>query len=142
MVKLAFYKGEGNWVDKTIRWWTKSHYSHVELVINSVWYSSSPRTLEVRGEKITPNPKHWDYIILEPFNESSLIHLANKELGKKYDWMGIFFSQFIPLGRENPNKWFCSEFCVGMLKDQIKFKHKPSWYSPGKLYEEIKSLGK
>ena len=41
-VRLAFYKGEGDWVDKLVRWWTKSQYSHVEVVGN-MWVSSSPR---------------------------------------------------------------------------------------------------
>ena len=30
-IRLAFYKGKGDWVDKVIKWWTKSQYSHVEV---------------------------------------------------------------------------------------------------------------
>ena len=42
-IRLAFYKGKGDWVDKLVRWWTKSQYSHVEVVVGNTWISSSPR---------------------------------------------------------------------------------------------------
>lgn len=48
-VRLAFYKGEGDWVDKVVRWWTKSQYSHVEVIVGDTWYSSSPRDGGVRS---------------------------------------------------------------------------------------------
>ena len=34
-LKIAFYKGDGLLRDRFIRKWTKSKYSHVELVIQS-----------------------------------------------------------------------------------------------------------
>lgn len=40
-MKLAFYKAKGNWVDLLIRVFTQSEYSHVEIVHNKDWYSSS-----------------------------------------------------------------------------------------------------
>lgn len=43
LVQLAFYKAKGDWVDKVIRWWTSSKYSHCEVVIGDEWFSSSPR---------------------------------------------------------------------------------------------------
>ena len=38
-IKIAFYKGQGNWLNKIIRWWTKSPYSHAELILpnNYTW---------------------------------------------------------------------------------------------------------
>jgi hypothetical protein len=42
-VQLALYKSHGNWVNRFIRWWTGSPYSHCELVINGTCYSSSVR---------------------------------------------------------------------------------------------------
>ena len=44
MVKIAFYKGKGNWINKIIRWWTRSNYSHAELVLPNkmTWIGISP----------------------------------------------------------------------------------------------------
>ena len=43
-IKVAFYKGRGNWKNKIIRWWTKSKYSHAELILPDeiTWVSISP----------------------------------------------------------------------------------------------------
>lgn len=32
-VKLALYKGQGQLGNAVIRWWTRSEYSHCELVV-------------------------------------------------------------------------------------------------------------
>ena len=40
-MKVACYKGEGDWADKLIRFWTGGIYSHVEIVIGDLWYTSS-----------------------------------------------------------------------------------------------------
>ena len=43
-IKVAFYTGGEGWQHKIIRWWTKSIYSHAELVMpdNFTWISISP----------------------------------------------------------------------------------------------------
>ena len=48
-VQLALYKGRGTLFNALIRWWTRSPYSHCELVINGTCYSSSIRDGGVRG---------------------------------------------------------------------------------------------
>ena len=149
MIKIAFYKAKGNWVDKLIRLWTRSIYSHCELVINDedelLWISSSPRDGGVRIlQNPSMNPNNWDYITI-PNTNSTDIQLINKltasQLGKKYDWLGIFFTQFLPLNIQNPNRWFCSEIVTYLLKESLlSIKNKPSWYSPGELYIELLKL--
>ena len=49
--KIAFYKAKGNIIDKSIRLWTRSKYSHCEIVIGENWYSSSPRDKGVRAKQ-------------------------------------------------------------------------------------------
>ena len=43
-IQVAFYKGRGGWTHKIIRWWTKSPYSHAELIMpdDKTWISISP----------------------------------------------------------------------------------------------------
>lgn len=61
-MKLAFYKGKGNWVDLLIRVFTHSKYSHVEIVHNKDWYSSSPRDGGVRVKQIVDDGNGWDFV--------------------------------------------------------------------------------
>ena len=41
---IAFYKGSDGWIHRVIRWWTKSQFSHAELVMPDgvTWISISP----------------------------------------------------------------------------------------------------
>ena len=56
-MRVAFYKGEGNFFDKLIRWWTKSSYSHCELIFSDgIFFSADPRDGGVRYKNIVPDP--------------------------------------------------------------------------------------
>jgi len=140
-MRVAFYKGKGNWVDWTIRKWTRSPYSHCEIVIDNTWYSSSARDGGVRKKNIYHNPENWDFIDIKiQVNDENIIKMFfNKQIGKKYDYVGILLSQVIPLHKDIKNRWFCSEICayalqlIGMLpKDK-----RPNWYSPGRFYKKL-----
>ena len=42
-IKIAFYAGEGNYINRIIKWWTKSPYSHAELIMpDNTWIGISP----------------------------------------------------------------------------------------------------
>jgi len=129
--KLAFYKGKGNWIDKAIRIWTSSDYSHVELVIADMWYSTSPRDLKVRAKEIKPKKGHWDFIEID-LDQEHFRQLFKETVGAKYDWWGIFLSQLFPLNIHSRKKWFCSEWCAEAL--QLAKSNK---YSPEDLYKEV-----
>jgi len=145
MVTLAFYKGAGDWTDKAIRLWTRSKYSHSELVINGVWYSSSPRDLKVRGKIIIPQANHWDYIDIPTSNEQKriMVDFFNEQMGKPYDFLAIFLTQILPLNIQDPNKWFCSESdSKALMLAGILPSDKPAqWYSPERLFQRALSLG-
>ena len=104
VVKVAFYKGEGNWKNKIIRWWTKSKYSHAELVLPNeiTWISISPLlTGKVSARSIyeVKNLQDWDFLSFElswrkPVRDYQLKQLNSfiKETnGAKYDWIGMIF---------------------------------------------------
>ena len=131
--KVAFYRADNTdakWDDKLIAWWTDSKYSHCELVIDGIWYSSSPRDGKVRAKQIIPKKDHWDFVGVEV----DLVYFHKfflDNVGKGYDWKNIFCNQIIPCGLQNPNKWICSEF-VGTAIFGKEFKG-----SPQKLYERL-----
>ena len=132
MAKLAFYKAKhGNFVDKLIAWWTNSEYSHVELVINDAWYSTSPRDLKVRKAYLIPNEKHWDFIDIK-IDQNKVEDFYSRTKGAKYDWLGISLTQIINLEIHNPKKWFCSEWVAKALG--LKNTNR---YSPQDLYDEM-----
>ncbi|NOQ32451.1 MAG: hypothetical protein GQ570_15185 [Helicobacteraceae bacterium] len=135
-INIFFYKGKGDITDKLIRWWTKSEYSHVELAIGDLFYSTSPRDLKVRSKRITPKFESWDYVTINVTNEQlEDIKLFYKETSNcKYDWLGIFFSQFIKVGVHHKDRWFCSEWVTASLKRakilEVEYPHN---YSPQDL---------
>jgi hypothetical protein len=55
-----------------------------------------------------------------------------KTEGKKYDYLGAL--GFVFGNNENPNRWFCSEWCATVLGLE-----NPSKLSPGDLYQKIKN---
>jgi hypothetical protein len=118
-VRVALYKAPGTWFDKVVRWWTRSQYSHCELVFsNGLWFSSSPRDGGCRFKSITPADGAWDFIeiSLTPEQERAVYDFCLREDGCWYDWIGIIFTQVLPLSFENPWWWFCSEICVAALQ--------------------------
>lgn len=146
-ITFAFYKGKGNFLDKLIRVFTLSKYSHVEIVIDDLWYASSPRDKGVRVKKIVPKEGHWDYINI-PVSQETKEHIENflkSQVGKGYDYFGILFGIILPLKSDLPDKWFCSELAVYVIKKfnvpikyKMLFKEPPCTYTPGKLYRLLK----
>ena len=68
-IKIAFYKGKGKLHNKIIRWWTKSKYSHAELVLpdDITWISISPfynSKVSARSNPINDKNK-WDFLIFK-----------------------------------------------------------------------------
>lgn len=132
-VQLAFYKGEGNIVDKAIRLWTRSKYSHVELVIGEYWYSTSPRLKKLTKRVVYPNPDHWDYISVE-LSIDEVEKLYNRTKDAKYDWFGIVFSQFFPFKLHTNKRWFCSEWAASAMGLE------ETLISPGELYDIVRRV--
>ena len=114
MYKIAFYKCKGRFLDLLIRWWTKSKYSHCEIVIDNYWYSSSPRDGGVRVKVIEVDNTNWDFVdVAIDINKLNMVYLSN--MNKGYDWIGILFSHILPFNINSKNRMYCSEFCAEVL---------------------------
>ena len=156
-VKVAFYKGSGSRVHKIIRWWTKSKYSHAELILpdDLTWISISPfLTSRVARRSVgsVKNLNGWDYLTFplswrQPVEEYQLRQLNSfieKTEGAKYDWVGMILSQTCPYLIKHKERWYCSEWiahalvnCRILMWDDAKIYRTPN-LSPGKLYEILK----
>lgn len=137
---LAFYKAPGDMSDKLIRWWTKSKYSHVELVTDdySTMYSSSGMDGGVRKKPHQYDTDIWTYVEVS-VSEELVKDIFSETNGFKYDWFGIL-GFILPL-QDRTNRWFCSEWCSNVLKcggDKRMYLQEPSKLSPGKLYNLVK----
>ena len=130
--RIAFYKAKGDIVDKSIRLWTRSKYSHCEIVIGENWYSSSPRDKGVRVKQIIDDNGSWDFIETDiEINKLNEVYLKYK--GSGYDFLGILLCMILPLKRDNNKKVTCSEFCAEVLGYS-----EPEKYSPQDVFNKIK----
>jgi len=142
-VRLAFYKGPSSIFGKLIRLWTCGPYSHVEIMIDDTSFSA----IEGVGTRYllypVRNQADWVYVDI-PMDNVAQSHVWNwcmTELGCDYDWKGFWLAQVLGLRRQNPEKWFCSEFCSAALQIIGKLKGvKPYSVSPNKLYRLLKKM--
>ncbi|WP_244322649.1 MULTISPECIES: hypothetical protein [Pseudomonas] len=133
MIQLALYKAPGDLYDRLIRIWTRSPYSHCELILEDGRFaSSSPRDGGVRAKLIEPDPAVWDFLPLPWVREEMVEELLQAEHGSGYDWIGILGSQILPVGIQSQSRWFCSEFCAQAIGLE-----QPQRYSPGSLFETM-----
>ena len=135
-LQLALYKGKGNFYDVLVRAATLSKYSHVELVINGVCYTSSPRDNGVRSKVIDLHSGNWDVYPIEGDAQYAL-DFFEKEMGKPYDWLGAIKS-VVPFFPNRKEKWFCSEIVAAALQLPKARKYTPEdlyqWFCTGKTH--------
>lgn len=116
LIYLAVYKGDGKLFNRLIRLWTRSRYSHCELVMpDGRWLSASAMDGGVRAKYIELDFEHWDLIPLPWANAKLIESVFDRHEGKGYDWLGILLAQFLPLGIDSKRRMFCSEFCAAAL---------------------------
>lgn len=118
-MKAAFYCGTRPGIagiyNRLVRWWTKSEFSHVELVTSAggAW-SASFADGGVRHKVIDFDPKNWVLVDLPPALEPAAVAWFDAHRGARYDLLGNL--QFVispfPHSRE---RWFCSEAVAAAL---------------------------
>jgi len=114
-VQIAFYKGKGLIGNALIRWWTHSPYSHCELIVDGMAYSSSLMDGGVRAKRIDFDPEHWEIIEL-PWADAGAVQayfLATQ--GERYSWLDLLRSQVFNRNEDEPGAAFCSEWCAAAL---------------------------
>ena len=113
---LAFYKGmpSDRWHRISHRltcWFTSSHYSHVELVINGMCYSASARDSGVRSKALDLGSGKWDVVRIPGMSdadESDALDWFAEHAGQPYDWAGALRFA-VPILPQRSKQWFCSE---------------------------------
>ncbi len=140
-MKAAFYKdarpGVAGIYNRLVAWWTKSPYSHVELIVSSgrAW-SASFEDGGVRSKLIEFDPKKWDVIDVPAELEPAAVAWFTAHRGEKYDLLGNL--QFIVAAIPNSEKrWFCSEAVAAALGIPDPWR-----YDPGTLASALTLLNR
>lgn len=137
-MKLLFYKGKGNLLDKLIRYVTKSKYSHIELSMDNMndkhrCWSSSNRDKGVRTKVIDTSSGHWDIIDIGPYGHRAVETWFEDHENLPYDYLGLL-GTIIPINIfSRKDKWFCSE-CVAKVLDIDN----PWKQTPESIYKHFK----
>ena len=135
-VQLALYKSHGTWVNRFIRWWTGSQYSHCELVINGTCYSSSIRDGGVRGKTMALPAPSWDIIDL-PWADPQMVQgWFDRHAHDRYGWLDLILCQILGMRRDGRGV-FCSEACAAALNIP-----NPTRFSPQTLADECRYINK
>lgn len=126
-IYLALYKGPptndivhviSHWVTcivLSIRDLKITKYSHSEIYIDGICYSSSVRDGGVRSKVIDLNSGKWDIVDLSSFIDTAYaLEVFKTKEGKRYDWFGAL-GFGLPFLKQDPNKEFCFEACASML---------------------------
>jgi hypothetical protein len=94
-ISLALYKRKKRFdlSGRLIRFWTKSDYSHCELVVDGMCFSSSIQDGGVRAKAIELRSDRWDWIDLPWASRNAIIAHWDATLGQPYDWWGLIGSQ-------------------------------------------------
>lgn len=97
LIYLALYKGRGTLFNRLVRLWTRSKYSHCELVLaDGRWLSASAMDGGVRAKHIELNLEHWDLIPLPWADYRQIARVFRANAGQGYDFFGLFGSQLLP----------------------------------------------
>lgn len=146
-MRLAMYKGPASdplhrLAHRFTCWWTRSRYSHVELVFDRArdgrWLcaSASARDGGVRLKYIELESGHWDVFDLHQVPVTEAIARAwfyrQADARAAYDWLGLLWFVLPVKAINNPRRWFCSEAVAAALGLP-----KPHKFHPQKLLESL-----
>ena len=147
---VAFLAGDRDRWDRVVSWWTRSPYTHTELVLPDTvsWIGISPFSggklrLKKRKSLSPERVGKWKYLAFDctSVQVDRLRDFFCKTRGCSYDWFGMIASQLTPWGVKSPGKWYCSEWVVhalafaGIINSSNIAAIERKDLSPGKIWE-------
>lgn len=118
-LSIAFYKGVHSGIpgiyNRGVQIWTRSIYSHCELIFSDgMSASASYMDGGVRFKSIEYDPEKWDIYTLPDYLEDNARQWFVEHEGQRYDIWGNVHFVFSIIG-DSSNRWFCSEACLAAL---------------------------
>jgi len=138
-LRAAFYKGTHAGLpgvyNRLVRWWTRSPYSHVELIFaDGQAASSSAMDGGVRFKAIDFDPALWDFVDVHPSLAPAARTWFETHVGQAYDLLGNLHFVVSAVG-DDKRKWFCSESVAAALGMPD-----PARFDPGTLHAALSFL--
>jgi len=135
-MKVAFYKGTHAGLpgiyNRLVRWWTRSQYSHAELVFeDGQAASSSAMDGGVRLKVIEFDPALWDFVPVPAGLAPAARTWFAEHAGEAYDMLGNLHFVISAVG-DDKRKWFCSEAVAAALGIPD-----PERFDPGTLHAAL-----
>lgn len=123
---------------------TRARAYHTELVF------SDGNAIEIVGSHlgwVTRDYDQYKWVMLNlPMvtdeEELAIRHEGQRllDLHPKYDYVGAILGRF-KRSLENPNKWYCSEFCRALLAPYVEgLENDQKWITPDRLWRELAAL--
>jgi hypothetical protein len=135
-VQLALRKNDTRIGARFIQWWSRSIYSHCELVVGGLCYSSSIMDKGVRAKAIELELDKWDVIDLQWADAAAVLEYFKATDCNTYGWFSMIFSQLFNRNQTDIDSQFCSEWCASALGLP-----NPSTYSPKTLSDSCQYMG-
>jgi len=126
-IKIAFYKGKGDWANAIVRWWTNSIYSHAELILPDEisWVGISPFVSSVVTKRLilSYDKNDWEFVEIDISSEQYkvIMQFFDDTKGQGYDWIGMLLSQFLPCKIKHRKRWYCTEWIAYALRISCVF---------------------
>jgi hypothetical protein len=152
-IQIAFFKGDRHELHhRFIRWWTKSPYSHAEIVLDDgeTWVSISPFLFTRVAARVRTHipDEEWDYLDFKvtPEELRALKDFVSETTGDGYDWTGMLLSQVLPVIVKGKGRWYCSQWIAHALSHAgiVKWKRLGIYefpdLHPGRLYEILSQV--
>lgn len=114
-VQLALRKNDTRIGARFIQYWSGSIYSHCELVVDGLCYSSSIVDKGVRVNKIDLEPDKWDIIDLPWANSEQVLKYFKETDSNTYGWLSLIGSQLFNRNQTDKTSQFCSEWCANAI---------------------------
>lgn len=117
-MQVLFFRGK-SLISRAIKTFTWGEYSHVGLLTENgtlieAWHKGGVIENPLHLVPHTPGTEIDAFHILGDFDPETLLAEMRSEVGKGYDFTGIF--GFISRRRsEKPDRWFCSELIFAKL---------------------------
>ena len=124
-IEVMLYKGKKTFFSKMIAWkqwrsfWERySKYTHVELKIWDMSFSSSEVDWGVRVKHIDYKKTRWDKIVLkvEKKDFENILSFCLSRLNEEYNWKAIVLTQICNWNVKNSDHYFCSEYVCEALQ--------------------------
>jgi hypothetical protein len=152
-IRIAFFKGDkSEWHHRFVRWWSKSPYSHAEIVLSDgqTWVSISPflYTRVAARVRTHVSESDWDYLdfMITESELNALRDFISETTGDGYDWPGMLLSQVLPFIIKGKGRWYCSSWIAHALSHAgiVKWKRLGIYefpdLHPGRLYDILSQI--